>query len=66
MCLNGIAYKAEKLQPADPSRERLQVKIFFRYSRRMISAMHYYAAASITPYCNLTTSNLMATAQVTD
>jgi len=24
MYLNGVAYKAEKIQPADPSRERLQ------------------------------------------
>ena len=32
----------------------------------MVSATHLYAAASITPYCNPTTSNLMATAQVTD
>jgi len=42
----------------------MKVKIFFCALRRMIGATHLYATAfgSITPYCNRTTSNLMATA----
>jgi len=37
MYLNGVAYKAEKLQPADPSRERLQCN---QQSTKQLRKMH--------------------------
>ena len=42
----------------------MKVKIFFRTLLRIIGATCLYAAAfgSVTPYCNCTTSNLLATA----
>ena len=42
----------------------MKVKNSFHALRRMIGTTHHCAAAfaSVTPYCNRTTSNLMATA----